>query len=225
MTITLTEQERVTEETVKWIWPRPVTFDEFLELFDKNYDVELVNGTVVERMSAQLEHEKLYAWLLTLLNQYVEDRNLGIVLGSRMAVQINRFSGRLPDLLFVRRERMDILHAKAVYGPPDLVIEIISPNDRPSDVIALETDYRSIGVQEMVFIDPKKRRVRLLHKQADDYTEQSLTTGRFASEAVAGFQLEVEWLFAEPRPAVREVLTRLLEARQTPDRERREGPG
>jgi len=34
---------------------------------------------------------------------------------------------------------------------PDLVIELISPNDRPSDIVVLEMDYRAIGVTEIVF--------------------------------------------------------------------------
>src|SRR5437660_18206 len=101
----------------------------------------------------QLEHEKLLRWLSTVLDLFTEERGLGIVLGSRTGVEISTYRGRLPNLLFVRRDRMEIVREKAVYGAPDLVIEIISPGDGPSDIIALETDYRSIGVQEVVFLD------------------------------------------------------------------------
>lgn len=158
----------------------------------------------------QLDHEKLLVWLLTLLNQYAEDKNSGIVLGSRMAVEISQFRGRMPDLLFIQREHFDILQQKAVFGAPDLIIEIISPNDRPSDLSALEVDYRSIGTHEILFLDQKKRRVRALRRRDTDYEEATLTAGTLDFETVEGFHLEIEWLFVEPRPLVRDVLARLL---------------
>jgi Uma2 family endonuclease len=107
---------------------------------------------------------------------------------------------------------MGIVREKAVYGAPDLVIEIVSPNDRASDIVALETDYRNIGVPEIVFIDAPKRRVRILRRQADDYIEEIVTTGTVALVSPPGMRLETEWLFAEPRTAERETVDRLKQA-------------
>ncbi|HZO88290.1 MAG TPA: Uma2 family endonuclease [Chthonomonadaceae bacterium] len=207
--------KQVKECSTKWVGPRPITFEEFLDLFgpvfDKEYDVELIDGTVVERMSAQLEHEKLFNWLYRLMGDYVEERNLGIVLGSRTPVKINDYRGRLPDLLFVRQERLDIVEQRAIYGAPDLAVEIVSPSDRPSNITALETDYRSLGVSEIWLIDLPRRRVRVLRRRDGDYTEEERTTGLLSSEAIEGFRLEIEWLWTEPRPAVRATLAQLLE--------------
>ena len=155
MAALLAERTPVREETVKWVWNRPVTFDEFLDQFGPKDYVELVDGMAVEKARVQLEHEKLYGWLYIVLGLTTKARGLGMVLGSRTAVRINEFRGRLPDLFFVSQQRMAIVQEKATYGAPDLVIEIVSPNDRPSDLIALETDYRSIGVREIVFKNPQ----------------------------------------------------------------------
>ncbi len=86
-----TKLKKVTERRVLWVASRPVTFAEFLDRFGEDDDVELVDGVVVERMAAQLEHEKLFAWLFRLMGDYVEERDLGIVLGSRTAVEITTF--------------------------------------------------------------------------------------------------------------------------------------
>jgi Uma2 family endonuclease len=209
-------QEKVHEETVKWVGSRPLTFAEFLDSYGPKDQVELIDGVVVERNMVQLDHEKLVDWLRFVIGLYVRAREMGIVLGSRTAVEINQFRGRLPDLLFVRQERMEIVQQKAIYGAPDLIIEVISPTDRPSDVIALETDYRSIGVAEIVFIDQRKHRVRVLRKQESDYVEELLTTGAVVLEALGGIRLEIEWLFSEPRPDERATADALLaEARST----------
>ncbi len=200
---------RAVEERVAYFAEHPITFETFLDL-SHDIDAELVNGVMVERMAAQLEHEKLFAWLFTILNGYVMRKGLGMVLGSRTAIRINQFGARLPDLLFVRQDRLDIVQQKAIYGAPDLVIEILSPNDRPSDRIALETNYRSIGVAEIWFIDPIKQRVYIQRKTPTDYQEAELTTGNLSSETVSGFALQVEWLFTEPRPDALDTLMALL---------------
>ena len=122
-------QEKVREESVKWVGARPMTFAEFLDLDGHESHVELVDGVVEERMAVQLDHEKLLRWLDHVLTPYVEARNLGTVLGSRTAVEIHEFRGRLPDLLFVRHDRMGIVQQKAVYGAPDLVLAQAGPVD------------------------------------------------------------------------------------------------
>jgi Uma2 family endonuclease len=212
-------QEKVREETTKWVGPRPLTFAQFLELYGDKDQVELVDGVVVERSMVQLDHERLNRWLYVVLSLYTEALKLGEVLGSRTAVEIDQFRGRLPDLLFVRQDRMGIVHQKAVYGAPDLVLEINSPNDRLSESIALETDYRAIGVAEIVFIDQGKRRVRVLRKQTDGYSEAVLTTGTLVLESMGGLALELDWLFVEPRPDQRVTVDVLLARAGSPDTE------
>ena len=154
--------------------------------------------------------KKLLHWLDRVIGLYVEARQLGIVLGSRTAVEIHQFRGRLPDLLFVRQERLAIVQQKAVYGGPDLVIEVVSPNDHASDILALETDYRAIGVAEIVFLDQPRKRGRVLRRQASGYAEEVLTTGALVLETLEGLRLEMDWLFSEPRPGQRETVDALL---------------
>src|SRR5438105_4802000 len=100
MPMTMPVQEMVREETVKWVWPRPITFEEFLEVFGPKDFVELVDGVAVEQTSVGLMHEKLRGWLYTVLHIYVRGRGAGIVLGSRIAARIGEFRGRLPDVFF-----------------------------------------------------------------------------------------------------------------------------
>jgi len=193
---------------------RPIPFPAFLEL-SVDQHVELVGGVMVEKMAAQLEHEKLFAWLDRVVGTYVSHRKLGIVLGSRTAVEISAYGGRLPDLLFVRSERLEIVRDRAVYGAPDLVIEIVSPNDRPSELIALETEYRGLGVPEILFLDLPRRRVRVLRRrETGEYEEEVRTDGSVRLEAVDGIALSLTALLDEPRPDEFATVSALLEAAQ-----------
>lgn len=194
-----------------YIADRPIDFATWLDL-SQHLDTELVRGVIKERMSAQYPHEWIFAWLSRILGSFVDNRKLGKVLGSRTAVKISGNDGRLPDLLFVRADNTSIIHKDAIYGVPDLVIEIISENDRPSDLIPLEADYRDLGVPEIIFIDPRKKRVRYLLKNETDYDESFLTTGQLTLAGVPGFQIDVEWLFIEEKPDSFTITKQLIEA-------------
>ena len=190
---------------------RPIDFETYIRLNDNN-DMELEQGVMVRKMAAQWEHERLLAWIFWILFGYARQKELGVVVGSRTAVRIDKYRGRLPDLLFVRRENTAIIKQKGIYGAPDMALELVSPNDRPSDTIGLETDYRLIGVPEIVFVDQQKRTVRVLRKRADDYSEIVLTSGPLSLETVPGFTLQVENLFTNPLPDEFAILNDLLNA-------------
>ena len=198
---------------------RPIRFTEFLDL-NVDSNCELIAGVMVEKMAAQWEHERLIVWLSTLLHAFTQHKGLGVVAVSRMTVRIDEFHSRLPDLFFVRQDRIDLIRQRAVYGPPDLVIELISPHDRPSDRIALEADYRAIGVPEIVFIDQQKRRVTILRQRDNDYPKLEMTTGALDFATIPGFTLQIDWLFNDTRPDTFDLLRSLLNEPEHPVPER-----
>ena len=100
--------------------------------------------------------------------------------------------------------------AETLFGTPDMVIEVISPGDRRANLIALETDYITIGVPEIVFVYPQKRKVRVLRKGGDAYEEIEMTCGGLPLASLPGVELDVAWLFSEPRQTVRKLLDDLL---------------
>jgi Uma2 family endonuclease len=193
---------------------RPMTFEEFVRLFGEDDDVELVDGMVVQRVAARDIHEDLQGWLLLIMRGYVSAKGLGIVRGSRTAVKITEHRGRLPDIVFVRKENAHIVQEDGIFGTPDLVVEIWSPGDRLSDMLAKEADYKSIGVLEIWFVDQQRRQVRVLRKGKEGYEEKVMKRGVLRSEVVEGFWVKVEWLFKKPLPNELETLQRLLSVRK-----------
>jgi Uma2 family endonuclease len=146
---------------VRWISERqrvgvgdaPLSVSDYLRLCREDDEYELLDGVLVQRIAAQLPHEWLFQWMLRLVGGYAEARGLGVVLGSRTPVQITPYRVRLPDLLFVRTERMPILNPQALLEPPDWVMEIRLAGERASDWVRLESDYRTIGVPEIWMVD------------------------------------------------------------------------
>jgi Uma2 family endonuclease len=194
-----------------WVADRLLTIDDYLRLTDEDDLYELVDGMLVERtMAAVWHHEQLFGWIMSILSPYVEARQLGYVSGSRSAVKISEFRSRLPDLLFIRKERASIITESIITGAPDWVLEIRSRTNNPAEWRALEVDYRSIGVPELWLVDPQARRVRVVRQTESGYEVFERSEGRLDSVAILGFWLETAWLFFDtPRPSALEVLKQL----------------
>jgi len=206
-----------TEERRMYGSDHPISFSRYLDIAGAKDFVELVNGILVEKMAAQLDHEWSIAWLYHVLGVVAGKLQLGMVLGSRTPVEISEFGGRLPDILFVSEARRDIVQQKAVYGAPDLVIEFRSPGDRPSDIIALETDYRRIGVFEIAFVDRRNGTIRLLRKRDPGYEETIVSTGPFVFETLPEIRLEAAWLLTDARPEAFDFITEAVARVQQKD--------
>src|SRR2546430_217294 len=120
MAVKAPTRERIREEREIWVSDEDdaMTFEQYLEEYEGYKEhVELVKGVPETRMAANIVHEALFMWLARLIGDYVERHDLGFVFGSRTAVKISNYDGRLPDILFVRKERKDILEWMQLSGP------------------------------------------------------------------------------------------------------------
>lgn len=205
--------EEVVEGRVIRMLDHPITFDEWLEICGPKDFHELEDGVLVEKPMVQWEHEKAESWLLVMLKIFVEKHRLGVVLHSRCAMRIGEFRGRLPDIFFVSKDRQDIVQNDATRGAPDFIAEVVSPYDRPSHLFRLQSDYLEAGVPEIWFIDLPGKRLRILRKERDAYTEEIMTEGPVRIQAVEGFEVRVEWLLQEPRPDVLDTELNLLNSK------------
>ena len=82
----------------------------------------------------------------------------------RQAVSWRSRYGQAPaaDLAFVRRERLPVPPPSGFADiAPDLVIEVLSPNDRPGEVLSKIGDWLDAGVLLVWIIDPQRGDARV----------------------------------------------------------------
>ncbi len=185
----------------------PINIDEFCDLVGEDDDVELINGVIIQRKATQFPHEDLFRFLFSILVFYAEKYNIGKILGSRTLVPINQINGRLPDILFVSKERENVIGQKRLMDAPDLIIEIISPWDRPSEVMQRIGNYQMIGVKELWIIDQPKNKMQVLifDESTKAYSPLEIKDSIFHSRILSGFWLKIDWLWQKPLPSVLEV--------------------
>jgi Uma2 family endonuclease len=66
-----------------------------------------------------------------------------------------------PDLIFVRKNRLGVISERGVEGPPDLLVEILSPSTAARDRGVKLERYRHFGVAEYWIVDPESRTVEV----------------------------------------------------------------
>jgi len=96
-----------------------------------------------------------------LLVVHASKNGLGVVFTSEVGFQLasDPDTVRGPDLCFVAAERIPETGIPAGYwpGPPDLAIEVVSPNDRRSEVEAKALEWLAAGTRAVVVLDPPPR--------------------------------------------------------------------
>jgi Uma2 family endonuclease len=187
---------------------RRMTEDEFVAWCDEDVRAEWVDGEVIEMSPASTRHNRLFVFLVRLLKDFAERRDLGDVFGPELLI---RFSGlrqcRLPDLMFVSKDRLHLLHATHFEGAPDLVMEIVSVESTERDWQQKYVDYQAVGVHEYWVIDPLQKRLGAYALDAaGTYREIPETEGRVSSAVIPGFFLKSEWLWQEHLPAALDAL-------------------
>jgi len=146
-----------------------------------------------------LRHQRI-SFLLTLqLGSFVEERRMGQLYTAPTDVLLSVHDIVQPDLLFVTRERLEILTGKNVQGAPDLVIEILSDSTRGIDEGTKRERYEVFGVQEYWVVDPAKETIRV-HRRFGNRLRLSmeLTGGDVLSTPLLpGLTLPLPKIFSE----------------------------
>jgi len=113
-------------------------------------DMEYVDGALVERGVPTGSHGLLQHILAVYLEPYCEQFQFEPLPEVRTQI-IERARYRIPDLMLCPLP----VPAGIMKSVPWAVIEILSPEDRFSDLIARFQDYKKIGVRHMVLLDPE----------------------------------------------------------------------
>src|SRR5256885_2616985 len=110
--------------------------------------VELVRGQLVVREPPGTWHGAIAANLAYLLGDFVRRHGLGLVFAQDTGFKIGSDPDtvRAPDVAFVARDRTGLIGARGYAEmAPDLLAEILSPDDRPADVLAKVADWLGAG--------------------------------------------------------------------------------
>ena len=193
--------------------PPLVSWEEFHDwALGQEHRVEWVDGEIIELMPDNIRHYLLTRFLSDILRYHGEEDGHGLVLMSTILMRLSiRPSGRMPDLFYVIRERLDRLKDTVFDGPADLAVEVVSPDSRTRDHRDKLAEYETAGIREYWLINPLRNEALFYILDASGHYQQAVldSDGVYTSTVLPDLRLRVEWLWRDPLPKLREALADL----------------
>ena len=116
-------------------------------------DREYLDGELLERNVGEWDHSKLQARLIVYLSQLSVSEQIHVVPEQRVQVSRSRF--RVPDVCVVVGPEPQ---EQILTSPPLLCIEILSRDDRMTEMQERIDDYLRFGVRYVWVLDPRVKR-------------------------------------------------------------------
>ena len=137
-----------------------MTAEQLLRADVPNKSTELVRGRLIVREPPSTQHGRIQSTLNFLVAGFVRAHQAGAVFGQDTGFKIASDPDTVlaPDLAFVKRDRLALIAPRGYAAlAPDLVAEILSPGDRPGEVLAKIAQWLDAGVEIAWLIDPERQ--------------------------------------------------------------------
>ena len=173
-----------------------LTYQDYLNM-DGDERYELIDGELVMVASPNTAHQRSRIALASRMFMFAEERELGSVFDAPYDVLLSDTDVVQPDILFVSKEREEIVTPANIRGAPDLVVEILSPSSERRDWREKFELYSKHGVKEYWIVDPANRVVWLARLRGGAL-EIAGTYGigdTVSSTVLAGFSVKVDDIF------------------------------
>jgi Uma2 family endonuclease len=177
---------------------RTYTAEELYELCQAGGRYELVKGELREMPPAGEEHGFQGAPLVLFFGHYAHTNRLGRVALAETGFLLARDPDtvRAPDMAFIRQERLPEQFSRRWSEiVPNLVAEVVSPNDAWVEVAEKVAEWLAAGVRLVWVVNPRAKTVTVYRslQEIRILTEADTLDGE---EVAPGFSLPVAQIFA-----------------------------
>lgn len=160
---------------------------------------ELIDGTLVEK-AMSVEESLVGSWLVTMLNNFVRPRRLGVVLGADAMLRVAPRQVRLPDVSVISpvkwRAWCRTRPAIGDFGP-DFAVEVLSRKNTRKEMTRKRRDYFAAGTRLVWEINPRRRTV-MVYTSLKNPTRLIEADTLSGAPVLPGFTLAVAELFSDP---------------------------
>ena len=172
------------------------TYEDY-ERLPEGAPYQLIRGELVMTPSPILYHQDILGNIFFKLKKFIEDKNLGKIYIAPIDVYFSETETYQPDIIFITNDRLSIISEKKIEGPPDLVIEILSPATAYYDLRIKKDTYEQSGVKEYWIVDPIQKKIEVFVNKEGKFELFTTATseGEVKSETLNGFNIALKEVF------------------------------
>lgn len=154
----------------------PWTYDDLRALPEDGKRYEIIEGVLYEVTGPKPPHAIVLIAAIDALAEPVRQAG-GIRLTAPIDVFFPGADPVQPDLLVLLPGGRARIGPAGVIGPPDLVVEVLSPSTRGYDVLTKRSLYGRAGVREYWLVDPDRATIEVLALVGDSLNHAGLFAG------------------------------------------------
>ncbi|MEM1059500.1 MAG: Uma2 family endonuclease [Verrucomicrobiota bacterium] len=160
---------------------------------------QLIDGELIMSPSPTSKHQRIVLNLAVLLTQYGKSKKSGQTYVAPLDVELPGGHIVEPDVMYISRERAEIIKEPRIVGAPDLVVEVLSPANARLDRQRKRELYAASGVRELWIVDPDAERLEVfrLAENAERPAALFYREDEASSALLPGLAFSVGGLFAE----------------------------
>ena len=176
-----------------------LTADDLMAMPDDGKRYELIRGQLIEMPPTSHEHGIVVARFGRRMGNFAEEHGLGhdVAADTGVNVEHDPDTVRAPDYGFISYERMAEPPPSRGYADviPDLVLEVVSPNDRQAEIDAKTQMWLDAGVRLVMVAYPETREV-YAHHDDGSVARYGIGDTVVGDPVLPGFSCTVEDIFA-----------------------------
>ena len=175
-----------------------LNYEDYLNLPDDGKRHEIVDGEHYMTPAPQTRHQIVSRNIERILLNHIEDNDLGQFLDAPTDVVLSDTTIVQPDKLFILKEREYIIKNNFIEGPPDLVIEILSPGNEKLDRFTKMKYYAMFGVPEYWLIDYEIRILEQYVLKRDLFERAGVFTEDYSPSLFPDLIIDLSRIFKGP---------------------------
>ena len=179
--------------------PALTTYEDYCQIPVDGNRYEVIDGVLHMSPSPAPRHQRISVKLSFLLMSWELKTKKGKIWTAPIDILLSDHDVVQPDIVFISSERLSIVKDKNIQGPPDLVVEILSPSNHHYDEITKKNMYATFGVSEYWVVDPVAEEIQVYLLQNEDFVAGPLLSreagDRLSSEVLLGFECSLDEVF------------------------------
>ncbi len=158
---------------------------------------ELIEGELRMAPAPNPEHQTASGLIFYHLMQCVQLAGHGRVFTAPLDVELSPVTIVQPDIVVILNGGAATITTQRIVGPPDLVVEVVSPGTASYDRREKRDLYAAAGIREYWIADPGHRAVELLTLVGGAYRAEHVYRGQavIPSQVIPGWNVATDLLF------------------------------